>query len=56
MSFELRPGDYALMHANGMSWSDVLKRHRVHVQADTLKEQAAMRRASKEAEWEAGDE
>lgn len=51
MSFELRPGDYALMHANGMSWTDVLKKHRVHVQADTLKAQAALRK-----EREASDE
>lgn len=49
MSFELRPGDYALMHANGMSWTDVLKRHRVHVQADALKAAAALRRQGEEA-------
>lgn len=36
MSFEQPPGHYALLHANGMSWTDVLKKHRVHVQADAL--------------------
>lgn len=34
MSFELPPGDYALMHANGKSWTQVLAEHRKHVQMD----------------------
>lgn len=31
---ELAPGDYALMHANGKTWTEVLAEHRAHVLMD----------------------
>ncbi len=48
MTFERPTGDYALMHANGMSWAEVLRKHRMHVLADAHRRAAKKKAANGE--------